>query len=283
MKRPTILIPAALMAISLGIALPARAGGLNAGATDTLALDVPADSVVIVLGGLGALLPQFYRSPATCRWCGANAIDRSFHDFFTGAIVSRKTADTLSTVTAYGLAPTLALAGVLIEPGPHATSGAGLRGAVIVLEGSLVALALSQNLKVVTARPRPFAAYGHFSQPGEGNLYDRNDSNLSFPSGHNTLAAAVGVGSAMTATLEDSPAAPWLWAGAGVLTVSTGLLRMMAEKHWLSDDLVGIAIGSGCGVLFPLLHRRGSLLGGDVMPIVAALPDGANLGLIGRF
>jgi membrane-associated phospholipid phosphatase len=95
----------------------------------------------------------------------------------------------------------------------------------------------------------------------------------------------VGVGAAVTATLEESPAAPWLWVSAGVLTVSTGILRMMAEKHWVSDDLAGIAIGGGCGVLFPLLHRRGSLLGGNppVMPAVAPLPGGAQLGFTGQF
>jgi membrane-associated phospholipid phosphatase len=89
----------------------------------------------------------------------------------------------------------------------------------------------------------------------------------------------------MTATLEESPAAPWLWGAAGVLTVSTGFLRMMAEKHWVSDDLGGIAIGAGCGVLFPLLHRRGSLLGGSTVatPVIAAVPGGMNVNFIGRF
>jgi membrane-associated phospholipid phosphatase len=60
---------------------------------------------------------------------------------------------------------------------------------------------------------------------------------------------------------------------------------MMAEKHWITDDLAGIAIGGGCGVLFPLLHRRGSLLGGNTFatPVVAALPGGMNVSLVGRF
>ena len=269
------------------LAVPARADGLDAGSTDKLAL-VPADAAVIALGTIGVLIPEIFKSqlaPADCRWCDTNALDRSFHDFFTGAL-SRQTANTLSNVTGFVIAPAVALAGVMIEPGPHATPGAGIRGAAIVVEGTLVALAISQNLKLVTARSRPFVAYGHFAQPGEGGGYDSGpDSRLSFPSGHSTLAAAVGVGSAMTATLEESPAAPWMWAGAGVLTVSTGILRLMAEKHWFTDDLAGIAIGGGCGVLFPLLHRRGSLLGGStpVTPVVATVPGGANLTFMGRF
>jgi len=284
-----ILLNGAAALICFSLAMPARANGLNAGSTDKLALNVPADAVVIALGGIGVLIPEIFSSqlgPSECKWCGANSIDRSFHDFFTGAIFSRKTSDTLSSVTAYGLAPAVALLGVVIAPGPHATPGAGLRGAIIVIEGSLVAAAISQNLKLLTARARPFVVYNHPSQPGENGLYDSGTSSLqSFPSGHSTLAASVGVGAAMTATLEESPAAPWLWVGAGVLTVSTGMLRMMAEKHWITDDLAGVAIGAGCGVLFPLLHRRGSLLGGSapVTPLVAPLPGGAHLGFMGQF
>jgi membrane-associated phospholipid phosphatase len=286
MRRRIFLNSGAAVLICLTLAMPARADGLNAGSTDRLALDVPADAVVIALGGIGALIPEIFKSqlaPAQCHWCGANAIDRSFHDFLSGALFSRQTANTLSNVTGFVLAPAVALAGVVIEPGPHATAGAGMRGAVIVVEGTLVALAISQNLKLVTARARPFAVYGHPSQPGENGLYDAGpDARLGFPSGHSTLAAAVGVGSAMTATLEDSRAAPWLWVGAGVLTVSTGILRMMAEKHWLTDDLAGIAIGGSCGALFPLLHRRGSLLGGNT-PVVTPVPGGANFALMGQF
>ena len=276
--------------VCASLALPARADGLNAGATDKVALDIPADVVVIALGGVGSLVPQIFKSqltPDECRWCGANAVDRFFHDALVGAIFSRKTADTLSNVTAFGIIPATALTGAFLATGPHATPGAGLRAAVIVVEGTVVAVALTQIVKLSTARARPFVVYDHPSQPGEGSLYDFSDpdSHLSFPSGHNTVAAALGVGVAMTATLEESPAAPWLWGAAGVLTVSTGLLRMMAEKHWVTDDLAGIAIGGGCGVLFPLLHRRGSLLGGStaVTPVVAPLPGGLNLSVVGRF
>jgi len=45
-----------------------------------------------------------------------------------------------------------------------------------------------------------------------------------------------------------------------VATVTTGSLRMIAEKHYFTDVLTGAAIGGACGVAFPLLHRRGSAL-----------------------
>jgi len=286
---PQVGLLVAFVFVSIPV-VPANADGLNAGATDRLALDIPADAAVIALGGIGSLVPQVFKSqlaPAQCRWCGANAVDRFFHDALVGAIVSRNTANTLSNATAFVLVPATALTGAIVATGPHATEGAGLRAAVIVVEGGVVAMALTQIAKLSFARARPYLVYEHPSQPGEGSLYDFSDpdARLSFPSGHNTIAAALGVGAAMTATLQESPAAPWLWGAAGVLTVSTGLLRMMAEKHWLTDDLAGTLIGGGCGVLFPLLHRRGSLLGrgAPVTPVVSATPGGVSAGVVGSF
>src|SRR5258708_9060456 len=117
--------------VCISLAPPARADGLNAGPTDRVALDIPADAVVIALGGIGSLVPEIFKSdltPAQCRWCGANAVDRFFHNSLTGAIVSRKTANTLSYVTCFGLAPAAALAGVVIDAGPPAPPRRPRRG-----------------------------------------------------------------------------------------------------------------------------------------------------------
>ena len=76
MRRRIFLNSGAAVLICLTLAMPARADGLNAGSTDRLALDVPADAVVIALGGIGALIPEIFKSqlaPAQCHWCGSNA------------------------------------------------------------------------------------------------------------------------------------------------------------------------------------------------------------------
>src|SRR5258708_33855395 len=117
--------------VCISLAPPARADGLNAGPTDRVALDIPADAVVIALGGIGSLVPEIFKSdltPAQCRWRGANAVDRFFHNSLTGAIVSRKTANTLSYVTGFGLAPAAALAG-LLAAGVHHPRPAAPRAA----------------------------------------------------------------------------------------------------------------------------------------------------------
>ena len=291
----TVPFRALLMALSCAPILsarplPAQAEGLRAGATDRLALDLPADAIVTAIGIAGSGFPELFGrqlAPASCRWCdgstaapSVNSVDRYFHDALTGGALSRSAAGTLSTVVAFGLAPAVALGGALVATGPHATEGAGLRAAAIVLESTAIAGAIAQSLKLLTARARPFVRYGHGGAPGGGYDASDFDARLSFPSGHTTVAAALGASVAMTATLEESAAAPWLWAAAGVLTASTAGLRIAAEKHYFTDVLAAAAIGGGCGVALPLLHRRGGLLGGGGGSAGVLAPASGGLGMI---
>jgi len=128
-----------------------------------------------------------------------------------------------------------------------------------VLESAVVSASLVQGIKFVAARKRPFVRYGDGEASGAYSVDDR-DSHLSFPSGHTAFATSLGVSMAMTASLQDSPAAPWLWGAAAAMSVTTASLRLIGEKHYFTDALSGAAVGAACGVVFPLLHRRGSAL-----------------------
>jgi membrane-associated phospholipid phosphatase len=186
-------------------------------------------------------------------------VDAFFHDQLTGWLISRKSADTVSNVWAFALLPAGAIAGSLLATGPTASEWAGLRAAVIVGESAAVSAAMVQSVKFFVARKRPFVRYGNGETSGAYDVNDR-DSHVSYPSGHTALATSLGVSMAMTATLEESPAAPWLWGAAAVMSVSTATLRMIAEKHYFTDVATGAAIGAACGVVFPVLHKRGNAL-----------------------
>ena len=281
----------ALLALSIS-ATPAAAAAaaplnLDAGASDKVALSLPADVTLLSLGFAGFVIPELLKgsiAPSHCNACNGadntglpgtgsqgslNGVDAFFHDALTGSVLARKSADTVSNVYAFAALPTLAIAGALAFTGPAATDGSGLRATVIVLESTAVSAALIQSVKFFAARKRPFVRYGHGTDgpdPETGKTYDVNDrdSHISFPSGHTALATALGVSLAMTATLEDSKASPWLWCGAAVAAISTGALRMIAEKHYFTDVAAGALIGAASGVVIPLLHRRGSALGGQV-------------------
>jgi len=271
----------------LAAAVPAKAAEVwdvfRAGPSDALVL-TPADAVVVpaalaVFGGI----PLLHLGPAHCRVCdgpddsglpgsaGAgrgslNGVDAFFHDALTGAVVSRKTAGTTSTVLAYGVTPAFALATALFATGPHESAGAGVRAAVIVVESVALAGAATEILKVGFARKRPFVRYGNGSLEAPFDVRD-DDSRQGFVSGHTSAVAALGISAALCASLQDSELAPAAWTAAGTLVALTGTLRLVAEQHYLTDVLAGTAVGAAAGVAVPLLHRNGVRVTGNGVAI----------------
>jgi len=272
--------------LCVALASPSRADLLHAGETDRVALDVPRDAVILTVGFLGAASPLTFRhrDPTSCRWCdGAvgtpvNSVDDWFHAHLTGNVFSRSTSDTVSSAVAFAVVPAMALGSALFATGPHATEGAGLRNVVIVAESVAVSEALTATIKYSAARQRPYLHYRSVDLHAASS-----DATLSFPSGHTSIVAAAGTSAAMLATLEESPAAPWLWGATAALTAFTGTLRMSAESHYFTDVVGGAILGASTGIVLPLLHRRGSLLGGGVTPSFAATGEGAMLGMSGVF
>ncbi len=304
------LLAAAAAALALA-GPPARADWTQAAPGDKVAL-LPAADLALAAGGmafwLGTELAKRQLAPAACRICngidntglsngpgagqaGLNGVDAFFHDQLTGALWSRKSSDTISNVVGFGLFPAGALVASYFATG-NGSNGAGLRAVVISVESLAIAGTLIQSIKYLAARKRPYVRYGHAidgATAAEGSTYDVNnpDSHLSFPSGHTGATAALTVSAAMLASLQDSKAAPYLWAGAAVSTVSVAALRMMAEKHYFTDVLAGAAIGAGTGALIPWLHKRGGLLDGSVAVNarfqLSPVPGGTAFALAGQF
>jgi membrane-associated phospholipid phosphatase len=277
-----------MVAVFLALALTAQ---------DRVDVRLPVDLAIASVGLLGYVVPEAAGgglAPAACRICdGAdnsglpgtggrsslNGVDAFFHDALTGWLLSRGAANTTSSVLAFGVIPAGALAAAWFATGPYASDGAGFRAAVIVAESAAVSAALVQGVKFVAARKRPFVRYGDGDLSGTYSV-TASDSRTGFPSGHTALAASAGFSAAMTSTLEDSPAAPWLWAGAALGTVTTGALRIVAEKHYFTDTLTGAAFGAASGIVFPLLHRRGGALSS---PSVSVGAQGLSLAVSGSF
>lgn len=237
----------------------------EAGPADKVGLDFPVDAAISLAGLTAFVVPELLKerlAPAACVVCNPdlNGLDAGIHDAMTGWALPRRTADTASNVWAFAVLPIASIGGALAATGPSASDGAGLRAAVIVLESTALSAASVQAVKFFVARARPFAHYNHGDDTKTYSLTDR-DSHLSFPSGHTALATSLGVSLAMTAQLQDSRAAPWLWGAAAAMSLSTGALRIIAEKHYFTDVAAGALLGAASGVVVPLLHRRGSALG----------------------
>jgi membrane-associated phospholipid phosphatase len=89
-----------------------------------------------------------------------------------------------------------------------------------------------------------------------GTTEPSTEDNLSFYSGHTTLAFSVGVSSSLIAYRRRYRLAPAILISTLALGVTTAYLRMAADRHYFSDVLVGALAGTAGGYLIPQLGTR---------------------------
>ena len=91
------------------------------------------------------------------------------------------------------------------------------------------------------------------------NLDERlsNNNQRSFYSGHVAASAASLFFAAQVFNdfFPDSKAKPYIWGVAAITPAVIGYLRIESGKHFLTDTIIGYAIGAATGVLVPRLHK----------------------------
>lgn len=85
-----------------------------------------------------------------------------------------------------------------------------------------------------------------------------SDSQRSFYAGHTaaTATATFFLAKVYQDFNPGSKATPYVWAGAALVPAAVGYMRLKAGQHFLSDNLLGYAIGAGVGILVPQLHKK---------------------------
>jgi membrane-associated phospholipid phosphatase len=188
--------------------------------------------------------------PASCHWCTPPGIDVSARDalVWTG---HERTADTLSTILDAAV-PAAALPYLLLSANAGGYLRAGLEDSLIVIEAAAGALLLNQVVKLLAGRQRPYA----FFKNDVG--YSTSEDNLSFYGGHVSFAFSV---VAATVTLASMRGYPGVGIAAGVgftLAAGVGYLRIAADQHYLTDILVGAAVGGLVGWAIPRVFHSPS-------------------------
>lgn len=266
--------PALVLTLAVA-ALPARAEGPHPLRHDlrTSAVIIGAASAV----SLGNFILQDELTPDHCRFCGTNALDAWARRQVVASDEqpARLTSDVLTFLALpAGVAVHQFLAG---RVGSDVSAPA--QDLLFIAEAASTALALNQVVKVGVGRQRPFVHYGNYEDP---NRRPETDDNLSFYSGHVTLAFTVASAAGTVSTLRGYRSAPWVWAIGMTLATAVGYTRMAADQHYLTDVLVGAAVGAGIGVGMPLwLHGREDRQPGERASGVKVLP--LPLGVLVRF
>lgn len=198
----------------------------------------------IYLANTTVLQPTF--APDQCRWCEPGEFDLHVRDTLVWADTGR--AGLYSSITAYVIAPLSAIS--LLVLSDHDASAARLIDDVLpVLETVAISQVLTQVVKFTVARQRP---YVRFATDSGGGVED----NVSFWSGHSALGFGITTSAGLIAHWRGYWTEPYIW-GVGIgLSLATEYLRMAADKHYLSDVLVGGLAGVGAGLLVPRLMRR---------------------------
>ncbi|WP_276497693.1 phosphatase PAP2 family protein [Pontibacter litorisediminis] len=160
-------------------------------------------------------------------------------------------AETLSDFPFYGsfLAPLLLLLDDDIKQ--NAPQVYLLYGQALSIAGGMYSMTAG-----LTKRKRP---YVYAADAPVGLKTDKQATN-SFYAGHTaaTATATFFLAKVYHDFNPDSPARPYVWAAAATVPAAVAFLRLKAGKHFLSDNLVGYAVGTTIGILVPELHKRGS-------------------------
>jgi membrane-associated phospholipid phosphatase len=237
------------LALLVALASPARGAEPPIPLQYNLAVDVPVTAAM----GLTVVLLSVYQPgllPESCRWCAPPAIDADVRS----ALVwhgGERTADTLSTVVDVVI-PASAATYLLLSANAGGDVSAGLVDALLVTEAAAGALLVNQVVKLLVGRQRPYAFFG--SDVG----YSKSEDNLSFYGGHTSFAFSVVAATVTVAAMRGYPGVG-IAAGVGfTLAAGVGYLRIAADQHYLTDILVGAALGGLMGWAIPRVFHSPS-------------------------
>jgi membrane-associated phospholipid phosphatase len=216
-------------------------------------------------------------APSECRWCSSNGFDDWVQESLRWS--DAQTADVISDVISYGVAPLSAGGLVALAAAQEGRAGEILVDEVIVAEALVASGLVGEAFRFATGRERP--SVRALPPEEKPNTAHPEENNLSFISGHVATSFGLAVASGTVATLRRRRLAPLIWATGLTLAAATSYLRLASDEHYATDVLAAAVAGSAVGLAVPLLHRpRGEPTGWTAL--AAPAPGGAMLLLVWR-
>ncbi len=226
-----------------------------------LTYDWTVDGIVTGVTAASVVTLQLLKNdlaPLQCKWCVPGAIDGDVAKAVAWS--NPKTANTISDVLQVVL-PVGAIGWGVLQGYRLGNPSAGWSSALIITEATSIAMLANVIVKYAVGRARPYVWMA------QGDPYgDSRDANLSFFSGHTTFTFAVAVSAGTVFLMQGMPGGGWVLGGGLAIAAFTGYLRMAAEQHYLSDVLVGAAVGSLVGWAVPFLFHRPGKQGQPAQP-----------------
>lgn len=199
-----------------------------------------------------------------CRWCEPPGFDRATRNALVWNNQDR--AQLLSNLNAYVVSPIFGL-GLLIASDHDASASRLIDDLLPIAETVVMVEVVIQVLKAAVGRQRPYA---HFDTT---EAAPTTDDNASFPSGHSSLGFAITTSAGVIAHWRHYKTEPYIWGVGITLSLTTEYLRIAADRHYLSDVVLGGLLGAGAALLVPRLMRRELLI----------VPVSNGAALVGQF
>ena len=258
---------AVVLSALLGILLCTPAGAEDPPRSNVrrLAYDTRVDLAVTSVGAVWLATSELLKPvlvPEKCRWCyrGEDGTDllNPYDSWVRRQLIWKQphTADITSSIIAFAIEP-LSTIGLNAVAAANDRNGRGVPvDALLVMEATMIAGNVNQIAKYAFARERPFVHYLPRAPKEVRKLTaSPSDDNLSFFSGHTTLAFAVATSSGTVSSLRGYRLAPLVWAAGLTMAASVGYLRMAGDKHYFSDVMTGVVVGCLIGAGVPLLFH----------------------------
>lgn len=257
-------------AFTVAAIVVARAGHVRAQASDVrpLRYDTRVDVAVTSIAATWFIASEVLKAelvPEKCRWCYRGADGTDLLNPYDSTVRRQflwkdtRAADITSSVLAFAVEPASAFGlTALAASNDHAAKDFPL-DALLITEATVIAGTINQIVKFGFARERPFVHYlPRLPNAVRGLTDSPSDDNLSFFSGHTTLAFVVATSSGTIAMMRGYRLAPVVLGSGLVMATSVGYLRIAADKHYFSDVMTAAVIGSIVGVGIPLLFHAAS-------------------------
>ena len=123
---------------------------------------------------------------------------------------------------------------------------------VVILESGFLSAGLTNTVKELVHRPRPYL----YNPDLPASAYQPGEDAVSFWSGHTANMAAITFSTA--SMVQHSEASPGLktatWIGAATVPAAMGYLRVRAGRHFPTDVLTGYLVGAAVGFAVPYFH-----------------------------
>jgi hypothetical protein len=256
MKQLSSLVIAGTLSLA---ALPAAAQQAPSPYHTRFAVDAPVVAGLGAISGLGIYLSQQRSGLTNAELAALNKKDIPSFDRFSAGYYSEH-AQTTSDFLCYG---TLVVApGLLI-----------LKPAIRNRYGQVLALYVQTvlaNEAIFTMAIGNVTRYRPYLYGPEGtDLRNGRIATNSFFSGHtaNTATATFFAAKVFHDFNPDSRAQPYVWGAAAVVPAAVAYFRIEAGKHFLSDNIVGYAVGATMGVVVPQLHKVAGRQGISLVPL----------------